>query len=141
MTGRENMMSLSQRIENVTRSLNELPEGCQPKLRKKLERDLFRLKCLKEECEGMPQMGEQERADRKLVGEYCHFNGSKRASLPEMARNAMDKAVWKLQNGYGEPGYTPVQGWDWSGIRDSSAEAFRLMAEVVQATVEAHKGL
>jgi hypothetical protein len=138
VTGRENMMSLSQQIENLTRSLNELPEGAQPKLRAKLERDLFRLKCLKEECEGQPQMSEQERADRQLVGNYCHFNGAKRASLPESVRNTLDRAVWKLQDGYGEAGYTPVQGWDWSGIRDSSPQAFRNMAVVVEAILEAH---
>lgn len=132
------MQSISQQIENLTRSLNELPEGAQPKLRERLERDLFRLRCLREECEGMPEMSEQEKEDRQLVGSYCHFNGEKRSSLPEQVRQAMDNAVWKLQDGYGVVGHTPPQGWDWSGIRDSSPEAFRNMATVVAALLEAH---
>lgn len=35
----------------------------------------------------------------------------------------LDGPIWDLQDGYGEAGFTPVQGWDWSGIRDSSEEA------------------
>lgn len=31
--------------------------------------------------------------------------------------------IWSLQDGYGEPGFMPPQGCDWSGIRDSSAGA------------------
>lgn len=31
--------------------------------------------------------------------------------------------AWKLQDGYGSVGFTPDQGWDWSGIRDSSPAA------------------
>jgi len=132
------MLSIDKQIANLTKSLNELPEGCQPSLRKRLERDLFRLKCLKEECEGQPQMSEQERADRELVCSVSHFNGERRKSLPEVVKNAIDNAVWNLQDGYGVAGYTPPQGWDWSGIRDSSPEAFRNMAVVVTALLKAH---
>lgn len=35
--------------------------------------------------------------------------------------------VWALQDGYGESGCTPPQGYDWSGIRDSSPGARRAM--------------
>jgi hypothetical protein len=38
--------------------------------------------------------------------------------------------LWALQDGYGEPGSTPPQGWDWSGIRDSSEEAKARMLTV-----------
>lgn len=39
--------------------------------------------------------------------------------------------VWNLQDGYGTPGFTPSQGFDWSGIRDSSPETKTAMeAEV-----------
>lgn len=27
--------------------------------------------------------------------------------------------IWSMQDGYGEAGYTPDQGVDWSGVRDS----------------------
>jgi hypothetical protein len=37
------------------------------------------------------------------------------------------REIWASQDGYGEPGYTPEQGWDWSGIRDSSPDAMAVM--------------
>lgn len=41
--------------------------------------------------------------------------------------------VWALSDGYGEPGEVPVQGYDWSGIRDSSVEAVEAMyAEAIR---------
>ena len=55
--------------------------------------------------------------------EYIAPTGSKREALDPAVRKAVDADVWKLQDGYGAPGYTPAQGWDWSGIRDSSREA------------------
>lgn len=39
--------------------------------------------------------------------------------------------IWALSDGYGEPGYVPEQGYDWSGIRDSSTEAIEAMFDVV----------
>lgn len=39
--------------------------------------------------------------------------------------------TWALQDGYGFPGVTPPQGWDWSGIRDSSPAAIARMHSVV----------
>jgi hypothetical protein len=39
--------------------------------------------------------------------------------------------TWALQDGYGEPGCMPPQGWDWSGIRDSSPAAIKRMYDVV----------
>ena len=35
--------------------------------------------------------------------------------------------LWGLQDGYGTAGYTPPQGFDWSGIRDSSPAAVKAM--------------
>lgn len=40
--------------------------------------------------------------------------------------------TWALQDGYGAPGITPPQGWDWSGIRDSSPAAIDRMHSVVR---------
>lgn len=34
---------------------------------------------------------------------------------------------WSMQDGYGAPGATPAQGFDWSGIRDSSPATVRRM--------------
>lgn len=40
--------------------------------------------------------------------------------------------VWAVQDGYGSPGFVPAQGWDWSGIRDSSDEAIAAMWEIAR---------
>lgn len=47
--------------------------------------------------------------------------------------DATRAALWALQDGYGEPGYMPAQGYDWSGIRDSSPAAIARMAQAVAA--------
>lgn len=44
-------------------------------------------------------------------------------NVPENIANAIMYGVWHRQDGYGETGFTPPQGWDWSGIRDSSHHA------------------
>lgn len=44
--------------------------------------------------------------------------------------NWADSKIWKLSNGYGEKGYIPCQGYDWSGIRDSSEDAIWQMTKV-----------
>jgi hypothetical protein len=42
------------------------------------------------------------------------------------------REIWAIQDGYGEAGFTPEQGWDWSGIRDSSPEALTdMLAQAV----------
>ena len=38
-------------------------------------------------------------------------------------------AIWAASNGYGTPGYKPDQGYDWSGIRDSTPRAIHRMFE------------
>ena len=43
---------------------------------------------------------------------------------------AATEAIWSRQDGYGEAGYTPPQGFDWSGIRDSSPRAVLRMLAV-----------
>lgn len=44
--------------------------------------------------------------------------------------NAEMRAIWAASDGYGEPGYVPVQGYDWSGIRDSTDDAVRTMYRI-----------
>ena len=45
------------------------------------------------------------------------------------------QAIWDRQDGYGEAGYTPPQGFDWSGIRDSSDDAIDAMVEIASGVV------
>lgn len=37
--------------------------------------------------------------------------------------DVLSERLWSVQGGYGIPGFMPVQGYDWSGIRDSSDES------------------
>ena len=41
--------------------------------------------------------------------------------------------IWSLQDGYGEAGYMPSQGYDWSGVRDSTIGAVEAMYAAVAA--------
>jgi len=50
---------------------------------------------------------------------------------------ALDAAIWAQQDGYGVKGFTPAQGWDWSGIRDSSHLAVRDMAQAIRENLKA----
>lgn len=45
-------------------------------------------------------------------------------------------AIWALSDGYGEPGFVPEQGYDWSAIRDSSVEAIDAMYAAAQSVPE-----
>jgi|SRR5215467_7617140 len=42
---------------------------------------------------------------------------------------------WPLTDAYGEPGFEPPQGLDWSGFRDSSDEAIIAMARLLKMQV------
>ena len=56
---------------------------------------------------------------------------------PEIEEEVL-RATWEKQDGYGEPGRTPVQGWDWSGIRDSTPRARRKMAQAIRCVLKKH---
>lgn len=58
-------------------------------------------------------------------------NGFFGRKLERIVENEILNKTWALQDGYGEPGFEPPQGWDWSGIRDSSDDAkVKIVAEV-----------
>lgn len=59
-----------------------------------------------------------------------------KSSLPHGLKNELGDLSWEHQDGYGFIGYTPVQGWDWSGIRDSSPAAKKNIAKVLRARLE-----
>lgn len=52
--------------------------------------------------------------------------------LKPLTATVLMNASWRLQDGYGIPGFNPPQGWDWSGIRDSSEQAKRAIAEALR---------
>lgn len=52
---------------------------------------------------------------------------------PSTASPAALDLIWSLSDGYGEPGFIPSQGYDWSGIRDSSTTAIEAMFKAIHA--------
>lgn len=60
-----------------------------------------------------------------LDGVWTRFSANWRLAKISFACDhpAAAERIWGLQDGYGEAGLTPPQGWDWSGIRDSSPQA------------------
>jgi len=73
-----------------------------------------------------------ETDDWMLVCDACSPS-RKISSLSRWERDQLYTQVWDYSDGYGEPGYVPPQGYDWSGIRDSSAVAKGRMARAVKA--------
>lgn len=47
-----------------------------------------------------------------------------------------DDRIWRLTDAYGSKGYIPSQGYDWSGVRDSSTEAIWKMFDVAIKILE-----
>ena len=56
---------------------------------------------------------------------------------PEVEEEVL-RAAWEKQDGYGVPGLNPPQGWDWSGIRDSTSQAKRNMAKAIRRVLKKH---
>jgi len=69
-------------------------------------------------CETMTRC-DKHRAMMKVIHEKWNAAGARTSHK-----------IWNLQDGYGISGYTPSQGYDWSGIRDSSVAAVEAMYEV-----------
>jgi hypothetical protein len=62
----------------------------------------------------------------------CHWHHVVH-NLTKQQMNDAYRAVWAQSDGYGERGYIPTQGYDWSGIRDSSEESQKDMAAAARA--------
>ena len=75
--------------------------------------------------------GFEPRKWKELVA-LIHYSGEKRETISPADRRSLDAIAWRLQDGYGVAGYTPVQGWDWSGIRDSSRTAKATMIRAAE---------
>lgn len=66
--------------------------------------------------------------DWELVCILAHYNFTVK-SLSKDAKNNVYLLIWTETDAYGPKGFIPAQGYDWSGIRDSSDSAKMLMAE------------
>jgi hypothetical protein len=82
--------------------------------------------------------------DGTITGESSHnalwwhkFSGHPdlmkiRHVLDEESDGYVLRRFYALQDGYGRTGYIPPQGYDWSGIRDSSEEAIAKMVKLAE---------
>lgn len=71
-----------------------------------------------------------------LLGGRCESHREMMREIHEAWQNGSDFAadlIWALSDGYGEPGFVPTQGYDWSGIRDSSTAAIEAMYRALHA--------
>jgi hypothetical protein len=72
-----------------------------------------------------------------LIDGRCDIHGDMMRDIYQAWKhadsNAALEAIYSLSDGYGEQGYVPEQGYDWSGIRDSSPEAIKRMWKAVHA--------
>lgn len=80
----------------------------------------------------MPTLSKAVRVDQLPDWELVATVSRCEVDLPEALREELDAALWSLTDAYGEEGYLPPQGWDWSGIRDSSDEAKGRMARYLR---------
>jgi hypothetical protein len=78
--------------------------------------------------------GETIKGEMALGGGWCQFEGwgplmRIRYAVDHGPRTVAEE-LCGMQDGYGEPGWMPPGGWDWSGFRDSTLEAITAMDEV-----------
>ena len=69
---------------------------------------------------------------------WTRFSATKNLFRIGEAIRVSDEAfdrIWATQDGYGVPGFTPIQDYDWSGIRDSSDEAIAAMDDIAKEYV------
>lgn len=88
--------------------------------------------------EGDTITGEQRYVEDSETGSWGSFSGSVdllRIHEALFLTNESFGRIWSLSDGYGEPGFWPSQGYDWSGIRDSSQDAIKAMHEVAREYV------
>lgn len=74
--------------------------------------------------------------DWDLIVAVCHY--SYQTDLYPSIRNEAYKAAWNFTDAYGELGYIPPQGYDWSGFRDSSAQSSAKSAEAIRKILQKH---
>lgn len=69
-------------------------------------------------------------SDWDLILYICHWSYTPK--LPRHITNKAYAAAWAYTDAYGEQGYVPPQGYDWSGFRDSSEESKKNSANAIR---------
>lgn len=77
-----------------------------------------------------------ETKDWDLILALCHWSYT--PQLPKQVQEEAYKAAWKYTDAYGERGYIPAQGYDWSGFRDSSKESTAMSANAIRTVLARH---
>jgi hypothetical protein len=76
--------------------------------------------------------------DWGLVCKACHHS-YQITNLTASERSVLYRLIYAKSDGYGETGHIPCQGYDWSGIRDSSPQAQADMAQAARDYLERQK--
>ena len=84
---------------------------------------------------------EGEKRGGYFPDEWILFSAGRTLFMIDMAMELFPKSIRQFMSfadGYGEPGYFPG-GYDWSGIRDSSAQAKALMLTLAEKLLAGRK--
>ncbi len=70
-----------------------------------------------------------------LMTGFCAKHGDmmKEIQTAYYGNDVAFQTILSMQDGYGEPGFGPSQGPDWSGVRDSSLETIEAMHQAIHA--------
>ncbi len=68
--------------------------------------------------------------DWQLCVIACHWAAD--AVLPDAQKNELYKRVYAQSDAYGPVGFIPSQGYDWSGVRDSTEESVVAMGKAAR---------
>jgi len=79
----------------------------------------------------LPELGSKAADDWALIVAVC-YHGNEPLNITRGMASQLYRGVYARQDGYGSKGYVPAQGYDWSGIRDSSPEAKAEMANYLR---------
>ncbi len=69
--------------------------------------------------------------DWDLIVDVGHF-GHKILTISAKDRDHLYRRIYDMNDAYGPKGLIPAQGYDWSGLRDSSPEATKEMADFIR---------
>lgn len=75
-------------------------------------------------------------SDWELICAVCHWSYT--TNIPKNIQNEAYAEAWKHTDAYGEKGFMPAQGYDWSGFRDSSKASTAASANAIRVVLAKH---
>jgi len=79
----------------------------------------------------IPELGSKAADDWALIVAVCYYMNHP-LNISGLAAEDLFRSVYARNDAYGNVGTIPPQGFDWSGIRDSSPEAQANMANYLR---------